>query len=251
MQDDLSKFSVAIPLPTYDAKSVAQALINKIILVFGAPKYILTDQGTNFLSILFSEICQVFKIKKLQTTAYHPQTNGALERSHRTIKEYLRHYVDTNINDWDQWLAQAIFVYNTTPHSTTKFTPFKILFGHEAEIPSAITNTNPPAYTYGNYAQDLLIKLNEIHRLARENIDSSKATAKQNYDRNAKPMQFHVGDKVLYKIPKRTALEPLWSGPHTVTNINSPENTTIFINRRKRRVHNNNLKLYQEEKQNS
>lgn len=183
----------------------------------------------------------------MQTTAYHPQKNGALERSHRTIKVYLRHFVETNINDWDQWLSQAMFIYN----STTKFTPFKILFGHEAEIPSAITNTNPPAYTYGNYAEDLIIKLNEIYRIASENIDSSKATAEQSYDRNTKPIQFHVGDKVLHKIPKRSALDPLWSGPHTVTNVNSPENTTIFINRRKRRVHNNNLKLYQEERQNS
>lgn len=251
MQDDLSKYSIAVPLPTFDAKTVAEALVNEMILIFGSPKYILTDCGTNFLSKLFAEVCQIFKIKKLQTTAYHPQTNGSLERSHRTLKEYLRHYVDANVNNWDRWISKAMFIYNTTPHSTTKFTPFKLLFGREAEIPSAVTSTKPPPYSYDNYAQDLLAKLNEIHKLAKINIDHSKAISKQNYDKNTNQVQFHVGDKVLYKIQKRSALDPLWSGPHNVIKINSPENTTIFINRKKRRVHNNNLKLYNEEKRNS
>ncbi|KAL6255544.1 hypothetical protein P5V15_013884 [Pogonomyrmex californicus] len=51
------------------------------------------DQGTNFTSELFKNTCKLLKIQKLQTTAYYPETNAALERSHRTLTEYLRHYI--------------------------------------------------------------------------------------------------------------------------------------------------------------
>lgn len=246
MQDDLSKFSVAVPLTSFDAKTVAHALVDHFMLIFGSPKIILTDQGTNFLSDLFAEVCQIFRIKKLKTTSYHPQTNGALERSHRTLKEYLRHYVDSNLNDWDYWITKAMFIYNTTPHTSTNFTPFKLLFGHEALIPSQITKPDLHVHTYNDYIQEMLTKLHAIRKQARENIDKSKVQSKGRYDRNAKLITFHVGDKVLYKIQVRKSLDPMWNGPYSVIKINSPENTTIFINRRNRRVHNNNLKLFHE-----
>ena len=62
----------------------------------------MTDQGTNFLSEVFKNVCKLLKINKIQITAYHPQSNGALERSHRTLAEYLRHYVSADQTDWDK-----------------------------------------------------------------------------------------------------------------------------------------------------
>ncbi|XP_060854939.1 uncharacterized protein LOC132932576 [Metopolophium dirhodum] len=53
---------------------------------------VLTDQGTEFLSKTFTEVCKLLKINKIKTSAYHPLSNGALERSHKSLAEYLRHY---------------------------------------------------------------------------------------------------------------------------------------------------------------
>lgn len=79
-QDDLTKYSEAIPLPNQEARTVAEALVTRIICRHGIPESILTDQVSNFLSDCFKEVCRLLKISKLQTSPYHPQTNGALER---------------------------------------------------------------------------------------------------------------------------------------------------------------------------
>jgi transposase InsO family protein len=92
-QDDLSTFLVAVLVPHQDARTVTRAFMMNVVLRFGAPVQILTDQGANFLSDLFKNTCKLLKIKKLQTTAFHPESNGSLERSHRVLAEYLRHYV--------------------------------------------------------------------------------------------------------------------------------------------------------------
>ena len=121
-QDLLTKFSKAIPLSNQEAATIAEAVVEKIICEYGVPEKILTDQGRNFLSEMFKNICKLFRITKLQTTAYHPESNGALERSHKTLVEYLRHYIDNDQSDWGKWLPYAMFTYNTTPHTVIGFT---------------------------------------------------------------------------------------------------------------------------------
>jgi transposase InsO family protein len=87
-KDDLSKFLVAVPVPQQDAETIARAFVLSIVLKFGAPAQVLTDQGSNFLSALFKNTCKLLKIKKIQTTAFRPESNGILERSHRGLAEY-------------------------------------------------------------------------------------------------------------------------------------------------------------------
>jgi hypothetical protein len=92
-QDDLTKFMVAIPIPTQDAQTVAHKFVQNVVLKYGIPEVILTDQGANFLSELFTIMCKLLQIKKVQTTAFHTESNGGLEGSHRFLVEYLRHYI--------------------------------------------------------------------------------------------------------------------------------------------------------------
>lgn len=133
---------------------IADALVTQIICKHGNPQKILTDQGSNFLSSLFKGVCKLLKIEKLQTTDYHPQANGALERSHKTLAEYLRHYTDNDQSDWDIWIRYAMFIYNTTPHSSTNYTPFKLLYGYEAALPAELRKTPNPLYNYNDYVQN-------------------------------------------------------------------------------------------------
>ena len=121
IQDDLSKFSVAIPLPNHTANTISKAFVEHFICLHGIPQSLVTDQGRDFMSKMFSTCCKLLKIQKIHTTAYHPQSNGALERSHRTLAEYLRHYVDDKKGNCDEYTAYAMFVYNSTPHTSTGF----------------------------------------------------------------------------------------------------------------------------------
>jgi len=110
-QDSLTKFNKAIPIPN----TISKEFVTKIILEHGIPEKILIDQSTNFLSEVFKNTCKLLKINKIQTTAYYPESNNALERSHRTSAEYLRYYVDEEQTDWDEWILFAMFTCNTTP----------------------------------------------------------------------------------------------------------------------------------------
>ncbi|KAG5867118.1 hypothetical protein JTB14_011107 [Gonioctena quinquepunctata] len=93
-QCDLSKFSCAITIPDQEANTIAQAFVENIACIFGAPQIIVTDQGANFMSSVFKETCKLLRIDKINTCAFRPQSNGALERSHRTLGEYLRNFVE-------------------------------------------------------------------------------------------------------------------------------------------------------------
>jgi len=77
-QDELSKFMVAIPKERQDAETTAKEYVLNTVLKFGTPRNILTDQGSNFISNLFKETCKLLKIKKIQCSAFHPESNGSL-----------------------------------------------------------------------------------------------------------------------------------------------------------------------------
>ena len=138
-QDDLSKYVVAIPIHQQDAETIAKAFVEKMVLIYGTPRILQTDRGANFVSEVFRATCKILRIKKIQSTAFHPESQGIIERSHRVLAEYLRHYVDEDQANWDQWVCFAAYAYNTTKHSATGFTPFELLFGRLSTLPSAIS----------------------------------------------------------------------------------------------------------------
>ena len=93
IQDLLTKYSLAIPLVQHTARDTFQAFVKSLVGKFGAPKAILIDQGTTFMSSLFKSVEKRFLITQFRTTAIHPQTNGSLERSHHFLIEYLKHCI--------------------------------------------------------------------------------------------------------------------------------------------------------------
>lgn len=137
-QDDLTKFSLAEPIENHESITIAKTL-TKIFTYFGIPRSILSDQGADFMSKLIKDLTTTFKTRHISTTPYHPQSNGALERSHLTLKDYLKHYIKPTQNDWDEYIPFAMFSYNTAVHASTKYTPYELLYGSKAYLPSSIT----------------------------------------------------------------------------------------------------------------
>jgi IS30 family transposase len=141
-QYELSKYTLVIPIEHQDAVTVAKAFVEEVVLRFGIPQTILTDQGSNFMREMFN-VCKLLKIKKTKCTAYHPQSNGALERTHRVLVEYLRCFILEDQSNWDKWLPYATFVFNTTPHTATGFTPHELMFGRKPNIPGVLQKEPP------------------------------------------------------------------------------------------------------------
>ena len=144
-QDDLTKFVVAIP--TQDAETLAREFVQNVVLKYGIPETILTDQEANFLSELCANVCKLLQIKKIQTTAFHPESNGSLERRYKVLVEYLRHYIAEDQRDWDEWVAYATYVYNITTHRATGYSPFELLFGYRARTRLRYKPNPPPDTT--------------------------------------------------------------------------------------------------------
>ncbi|KAF2881794.1 hypothetical protein ILUMI_24389 [Ignelater luminosus] len=130
IQDDLTKFLYAVAIPYHTADIVAHEFL-KFISLYGTPLTILTDQGSEFMSNTFVNFNKLLKIHKTNSTAYHPETQGSLERAHAVLKEYLRHYVQNDQSTWDKFLPTAVFAYNSNVHSATNYTPYELLFGHK------------------------------------------------------------------------------------------------------------------------
>lgn len=247
LQDDLTKYSRAFAIPNHEAKTISKQFVENFICDFGIPRTIVTDQGKDFTSDLLKNVSKLLKIKQINCSAYHPQSNGALERSHATLADYLKHYINNNQTDWDDWLKFGMFSYNTTIHTSTKFSPFELVFGYKANLPSSITNNPDFKYTYDDYLDELTLKLQKSNEIARNNLLQSKETNKKYYDKKTNDIHFNVGEKVYllneYTKPGRSKkLTQNYTGPYPIVEINSPVNYTIKIKKKNVKVHANRLK---------
>lgn len=247
LQDDLTKFSQAYAIPNHETKTIAENLVRGFICKFGKPDIIVTDQGRDFTSKLFSQIAKLFKIRHINCTAYHPESNAALERSHATLADYLKHYIKADQSDWDEWLDFAMFSYNTTNHTSTKFTPYELIFGYTPNLPSSIIRPVELKYTYEDYLDNLTLKLRKSHELAKTNLLESKVVSKKYYDQKINDTVFLEGQLVYLqneqtKKGQTKKLTQNYNGPYKILEINSPVNCTILVNKKPIKVHMNRLK---------
>ncbi|PNF18074.1 hypothetical protein B7P43_G03322 [Cryptotermes secundus] len=249
-QDELSKFTLAVPIQQQDAGTVAKAFVEEVVLKFGIPQVLLTDQGSNFLSELFANMCKLLKIKRIKTTAYHPQSNGALERTHRVLVEYLRCYILEDQTNWDKWIPYATFVFNTTPHTSTGFTPHELMFGRKPNIPGILQKEAPGVqYTYDNYVRELQSRLQSSYELAKSNLIAKKERSKEQQDKTVNIPLFVIGDKVLLhderiRRGRSLKLSPPWIGPYEIAEVDDV-NITLKLPRNKTlKVHANRLKPF-------
>lgn len=114
---DLSKFLVVAPTEDKSAKSVARAIFEQFILKYGPMNEIRTDRGTEYRNEILHELCTLMQIKHNFSTSYHHESVGSVERSHRTMNEYIRSFV-TDLTDWDTYIHYFCLCYNMTNHSS-------------------------------------------------------------------------------------------------------------------------------------
>lgn len=198
---------------------------------------------------MFDEVCKLLKVEHITSTVYHAQTVGCVERWHRTLGQYLRIFTEGR-PDWDEIISYALFVYNTTRHNSTKFTPHFLVYGFDTEIPTSLKQSPNPIYNYEDYVSVLKNKLRTVHELARKNILSSKLHNKKTYDRtHNNPVNFQVGDLVLvYNEVKKHKFDSLYVGPFEVISVPSDENCLIKMGRKTKLLHKDKLKLVEKAK---
>ena len=205
--DYLTKWPEVFAIKNQTALTIAQLFVEEIICHHGVPCQLLSDRGAAFLSQLMTEVCNLLGVKKINTTAYHPQTNGLTERFNRTLTDMLAKKVDKSGRDWDTHLPFVLFAYRTSVQESTKESPFYLLYGRDPRLPTTLEMgaINYEEVDIDNYKNEISIKLAEAWKLARRNNKTAQGNQKLQYDRNSKPPKFRVGDRVFVYMPSAKA----------------------------------------------
>ena len=109
--------------------------MNNFFSRYGMPRRILSDQGKEFMSEIFVELCKAMDIEKVRTSPYKPSTNGCIERFHRTLNSMLGKVIETNQRNWDECLPAVMAAYRAAKHDSTGYTPNKLVFNRENRMP--------------------------------------------------------------------------------------------------------------------
>lgn len=237
---ELTKYLIAVPVANKDATTVARAIYEHLILKFGCPKNIRTDRGTEFKNQVVKELCALMKIDHDFSTAYHHETLGTIERSHRTFNEYVRSYL--NDGQWDVLLQNFVFCYNVSPHGAfeDKYSPFELVFARKCNFPYDLLTKMQPLYNHDNFVQVTQKTLQIAYEKARKLIEKMKESNKKFADRSSNPININVNDKVLVRKEPYDKHNSMYAGPFVVHSINHP-NITISVDNKLIEIHKNRI----------
>ena len=219
--DYFTKWVEAEPLHSKDSVEVA-AFLHKLQCRYGISRIQMTDQGGEFNSEVTKEYYKLTGIQHRISAAYHPQSNGMVERQNRCIEDVIRK-VMSNKEDWLPLLDSVLFACRVTRNSSTKFSPFFMIYQREATLPLQWTDSvlhgeegedsgevNEVGTDMGNDDLDFEETLQQISQQrekvfakAKKNIEAAQETQAKYYNARNVGVRFYVGQKVL-KINQKT-----------------------------------------------
>ncbi|XP_014214889.1 KRAB-A domain-containing protein 2-like [Copidosoma floridanum] len=150
--DGFTRWPVAVPVPDQQAATVAKALYDSWIACFGTPLTITSDQGAQFKSALFTELAKMIGPSRIRTTPYHPQSNGMVERFHRSFKVGLMCCPDV---PWPDALPSVLLGLRTSFKEDLQASPAEMLYGTTLRVPGDFftaqshPDVNPPSFVQG------------------------------------------------------------------------------------------------------
>lgn len=246
-----TRFPEAIPLRSCTTKVISQALL-KFFTQFGIPRTLCSDQASNFTSQALKEIMDFLGVSQVYGCAYRPQTQGAIERFHQTLKTMIRAYVFEHEKDWDSGLPFLVFAMRDSKQESLKFSPNELVFGYKVRGPLQLLKDqclqSKTTDSLVSYVTQMKGRVQQAVTLARENMEVAQSTMKEVYDRGAVDRGFKVGDQVLALLPiQGNSLQISYRGPYKVLKKLDDVNYVVETpDRRKatQQCHINMLKAY-------
>ena len=250
--DLFSKWVEAFPLVKTDSLTLAKVLTDEIVCRYGVPEVMHSDKGSNFFSEMIQSLCDQLGIKRTQTTAYHPQGNGQVERFNRALEGSLSKMVSSHQRDWDDHLQKVLLAYRTAVHECTGYTPFMVTFGWSPNLPIDVILGKPLSETKNipDYVKQTRASMRMAILEVRQRNREAHWKQKKVSDKRVVEETLHVGDRVWLFVPAVKSgttkkLSSLWRGPYTILDKLSAVNYRIQLTGgdQKQVVHKNRLKL--------
>lgn len=246
-----TRYPAVYALRTISTRSVVKAL-SQFISIFGIPHTIQSDKGSNFTSRMFKEVLEQLRVKHQCSSAYHAQSQGALERFHQTLKSLLRGYCVELNRDWEEGLPWLMLAAREVTQESTGFSPNDLVFGHRVRGPLAVLQSElkcpESPVNLLEYVNGFRRRLLLACEMATDNLSKVQKKMKSWYDRRAEPRVFCPGDLVLALLPMANSpFLAKYTGPYTVLRQVSELNYLLSTPHRKRPTqlcHVNLLKPY-------
>nr|XP_045587131.1 uncharacterized protein K02A2.6-like [Procambarus clarkii] len=217
-----SKFPEAYPVRNIRGKSVIHHL-TKFCSLFGLPRVIQTDNGSNFRSAEFKRFFEKYQIEHRLSSTYHPHSQGALERFHQTMKQKLRAVIEDSRRNWDEDLPFILFAARNGLQHSLGCSPLQLVFGHQVrgliQLLSERYLGNVSLRDGSRLLSEVQSKLKKYQDVASDHLKKSQLKMKQHHDKKfrVKLRCFQPGDFVLVlKSRVETALAHHFEGPFEV-----------------------------------
>lgn len=198
--DYFSKFVLTFPLRSANAKTLVKHVEEGVFLVYGAPQYLMSDNGTIFRSKEFTDLCQKYGVKQFYTALYYPRANPT-ERTNQIVKTMLTSYIKGSHRTWDRNLAAISCAIRTSKHETTGYSPYYINFGREYKTkgteftefqqPENITLTQQVSQRQKGFEKLFSDVQQKIQRAVERN--------RETYNLRRRPQHYNIGDQVWRK----------------------------------------------------
>ena len=248
-----TRFPEVFPLRNIKTHTISRVLV-KFFTTFGLPREIQSDQGSNFTSREFGKMLSGFGVKHVLASAYHPESQGVLERFHSTLKVMLRTFCLEHQKDWDEGVSLLLFGVREVVQESLGFSPFELVFGHRVRGPLSLLSDQwvdeNVEINLLDYVTKFRERLKEMWSLAKQHLVSKQGHMKTWYDKKARARVFQPGDKVLVLFPvQNNPLQARFHGPYVVRERVGDLNYVIETHDRRKPTqlcHVNMLKLYVE-----
>ena len=238
--DVFSKFCWAYPIRDKSSSSVARALL-QLMADYGRFHVLQSDNGKEFNSRLVAEFCRRADIRQLFVSTYNPRSNGMVERVNRVLVEMLRRMSQWDPTAWEDLLPMALHAYRSRVHTSTGYTPYRLMFGRESSLTAEWRTSDiavaDEATQVLERAQDLIRLHTATYDHARRNIDRAAEKYTRGMDRRhgrlTKVAPIPIGTSVLVRQARRghtTAgkMKAKYKGPYTVVRVNSVGNYELL-----------------------
>ena len=202
--DRLFKSVIFEAMASTTAKDVANRMLYCLVRHHGLPRAIVSDRGTQFVSHVWKRICELLKVTRRLSTAYHPETDGATERANQVLEEYLRSYTTYWQDDWAALLPLAMLAINNRTATSTGLSPFFATHGYDVDL-VGLTRGREDLRTRGRspvaIGEAFVARLKEATEVAQATIASAQERQEEQANRARQVAeQFRVGDKVWLRL---------------------------------------------------